>query len=388
MRTNQHPVASFETRTIGKRFKLTVAALTTAVMLVGTAACSGGVSGSADGETSTASASGAYKEAKGGDLHVYTWADYMPNEVIKAYEKATGTKLTVDYFESNESLEAKLQASNGAGYDIVMPSDYMVKQLDIDNLLLHYNTKSLPNAKNIKTEYSSPYYDPKLEYSAPYIPGFTGFLYDSTVVSGNDVPKTWNDYFHPAAAFGKTSILDDQVEITNSSLRAVGADQCSTDPSAYQKASELLSQYKSRVGVVSSDGTPDRLASGEQKIGMAWSTEAYQAMVDNPKLKFVFPTDGTTQYVDNIAIPKGAENVDQAKTFINFMLDPKNKTLVEKANGASSVLKGGDALLPAEMKKQNAVVPSEAEIKTLRMEKQCSNKINNYYSKLYEDFRH
>ena len=367
--------------------RLAASLVTVAAVAVTTTACSGGVSGSDDTGEEVES-TGEYKETKGGELHVYTWADYMPNDVIQAYEDATETKLTVDYFESNEDLEAKLQSTGGSGYDIIMPSDYMIKQLIDENLLLKYDTSSLPNAGNIKEEFSNPYYDPELEYSAPYIPGFTGYVYDSTVVPESEAPASWKDFFTPAEAFGQTSILDDQVEITNSSLRAVGADQCSTDANAYQKASELLSQYKSRVGVVSSDGVGDRLAAGEQKIGMAWSNDAFKALTANPDLKFVFPTDGTTQYVDNLAIPKGAENVDQAKTFINYMLDPENKVAVDESNGVQSVLTGGDELLPESMRELNLVVPSEDEIATLRMEEQCSNDVNDMYTKLFEDFRH
>ena len=91
--------------------------------LLSSAACSGGISDSA--RTTDVVADGAYHAAHGGELHVYTWAGYMPDDVIKKFEKDTGIKLTVDTFESNEALEAKLQSTGGSGYDIVMPSDYM-----------------------------------------------------------------------------------------------------------------------------------------------------------------------------------------------------------------------------------------------------------------------
>ncbi|WP_314688646.1 spermidine/putrescine ABC transporter substrate-binding protein [uncultured Bifidobacterium sp.] len=356
-----------------------------ASMVLAVGACSGGVSDST--VSGSAAATGAYKAATGGELHVYTWAGYMPKSVIKAYEKDTGTKLTVDTFDSNEALEAKMKSTGGTGYDVLMPSDYMVKQMISEGLLLKFDTSSLPNAKNIKSEFTSPYYDKKLQYSAPYLAGYTGIVYDSSSISAADAPTSWKKFFSMASSAGKAQVLDDQIEITNAALRATGSEQCSTNPEDYQKASTLLTAFKNKVGVLSSEGVADRLASGEEKYGMAWSYDAYQAIVSKPSLKFVYPTDGTSKYVDNMAISVGAKNVAQAKTFINWMLNPKNQLPVNVSGGAGSVLKGGDDLLPASMKKSNTIVPSSAELKTLRMEQSCSNKINDYYTQLFEDFR-
>ncbi|WP_300766001.1 spermidine/putrescine ABC transporter substrate-binding protein [uncultured Bifidobacterium sp.] len=357
-----------------------------AALVLATGACSGGVSDSVS-SGSTSAATGKFTAATGGELHVYTWAGYLPDSVIKSYEKATGTKVSVDTFDSNEALEAKLKSTGGTGYDIVMPSDYMVKQMISEGLLLKFDTSSLPNAKNIDDEFTSPYYDTKLEYSAPYIVGYTGIVYDSSTIPAADAPTSWKKFFALSSSFGKAQVLDDQIEITNAALRAVDSDQCSTNANDYQKASKLLSNFKSKVGVLSSEGVADRLASGEEKYGMAWSYDAYQAITSNPNLTFVYPTDGTSKFVDNMAISAGAKNVAQAKTFINWMLNPKNKEPVEEAGGAGSVLKGGDELLPEKMRESNVIVPSSVELKTLRIEKSCSNKVNDYYTQLFEDFR-
>ncbi|MFT8639533.1 ABC transporter substrate-binding protein [Bifidobacterium sp.] len=363
------------------------AALISATMVISLGACSGGISDSIAPSGGAADKAVTWSQAaRGGTLHIYTWADYVTPEVQKAYEKATGTKLTIDTFDSNEALEAKLQSSGGAGYDIVMPSDYMVKQLITDGLLQKVDIASLPNAKNIKTSLRKPYYDPKDQYSIPYIIGYTGFVYDSTVLSSAQAPKTWKQFFNPPAAAGKVQILNDQVEIVNAALRAVGAEQCSTRNTDYQKADTLLASFKSKVGVMSSDGVADRLASGEEKLGMSWSFDAYQAMESNANLRFVYPTDGTSMYVDTAAIVRGSQHVGQALTFLNYMLNVKNKQAVEESGGSGSVLTGGDALLPEAMRKINAVVPTDAESKTLVLEQQCSNTVNDYYTKLYENF--
>lgn len=362
------------------------AAVTVAGIALSCSACSGGVSDVAAAGNTTAGL-GPYVEATGGELHIYTWAGYVPDDVVDAFEQSTGITVTVDTFDSNEALEAKLQSTGGTGYDIVMPSDYMVEQLAQEGLLMQFDATSLPNYKNIKEEFRKPYYDPQNLYSIPYIVSYTGIVYDSASIPAVDAPTSWADFFHPKASWGKLQVLNDQIETVNAALRATGSDQCPTDPQDYQNASDLLEGFKPSVGVLSSEGVADRLASGEQKVGMAWSYDAYQAISTNPNLRFVFPSDGANMFVDNAAISSGAQNIDQAKTFLNWMLEPTNKTAVEQSAGAGSVLIGGDDLLPDDMRSVNAIVPSDEERAHAIMEKHCSNKLNDNYTQMFEDFR-
>ena len=62
-------------------------------------------------------------------LNIYNWSDYIAEETIANFEKATGIKVRYDVFDSNEVLEAKLLAGN-TGYDIVVPSaSFVARQI-------------------------------------------------------------------------------------------------------------------------------------------------------------------------------------------------------------------------------------------------------------------
>ena len=56
-----------------------------------------------------------------GELHIYNWGDYTNPELIEKFEKDTGIKVTLDSYDSNETMLAKVRAG-GTGYDIVVPS--------------------------------------------------------------------------------------------------------------------------------------------------------------------------------------------------------------------------------------------------------------------------
>ena len=52
-----------------------------------------------------------------GELFFYNWTDYTSEEMIAKFEKDTGIKVTVDTYDSNETLLAKLK-SGATGYDL------------------------------------------------------------------------------------------------------------------------------------------------------------------------------------------------------------------------------------------------------------------------------
>ena len=54
-------------------------------------------------------------------LRIITWADYVPADVIAAFEKETGIDVEVT-LSNNEEIISKLRATGGAGYDLAQPS--------------------------------------------------------------------------------------------------------------------------------------------------------------------------------------------------------------------------------------------------------------------------
>jgi spermidine/putrescine transport system substrate-binding protein len=62
----------------------------------------------------------------GGELNIFNWGNYTNPKLIEKFEAAHGVKVTLSDYDSNDSMLAKIKAG-GHGYDIVVPSDYMVK---------------------------------------------------------------------------------------------------------------------------------------------------------------------------------------------------------------------------------------------------------------------
>jgi spermidine/putrescine transport system substrate-binding protein len=54
-------------------------------------------------------------------LRLLTWADYVPKDVMEQFTKETGIEVEVT-LSNNEEMISKLRATQGAGFDLVQPS--------------------------------------------------------------------------------------------------------------------------------------------------------------------------------------------------------------------------------------------------------------------------
>src|SRR5215813_1992041 len=118
----------------------------------------------------------------------------MSPDLLKRFEAETGIKVTLDTYDTNESMLAKLQAG-GAGYDVVVPTGPTLQQMIRDGLVLKVDANKLSNYKNVKAPFDHPTFDSDRAYSAPYMWGSTGLVYDPAKVNNLKIEDTWKELF-------------------------------------------------------------------------------------------------------------------------------------------------------------------------------------------------
>jgi spermidine/putrescine transport system substrate-binding protein len=299
--------------------------------------------------------------ASGKVLNLFIWEEYLDPALKAEFEKETGIKVVESNFGSNEDMLAKLQA--GGGFDVVVPSDYMVRVMRRMNLLQKLDRAKLPNAGNIDPFFNTFKYDPGFHYSIPFQWSTTGIAYNTKEVK--TTPDSWAYLFDPAKAApfkGRMSMLNDPREVIGAALISLGHPLNSTDPEHLKSAERLIRAQKPLVAKYDSESFEDSLASGETVIAHGWSGEFAVASSENPDIAFVLPREGAVIFVDNLAIPAGARNVEAAHAFINFLLRPEvaarvaNYSLYGSANAAAlplideNVKKGHGFLRPEAVK--------------------------------------
>ena len=82
----------------------------------------------------------------GGELRIYTWSDYIAPELVAGFEKALGARVVIDTFDSNEAMYDRLKAG-GTGYDLMIPSSYIVSKLADEGMIEEIDHSKCPNVR-------------------------------------------------------------------------------------------------------------------------------------------------------------------------------------------------------------------------------------------------
>ncbi|MET3547034.1 spermidine/putrescine transport system substrate-binding protein [Paenibacillus favisporus] len=252
-------------------------------------------------------------------LHIYSWADNFDEQVLKDFESKFNVKVTYDNYANNEDLLAKIKAGGG-GYDLIQPSDYMVRTMIENNLLEPLDKNNIPNFENIQESLKNPDFDPGNKYSIVYTSGVTGIAYNKKYVK--DTIDSWEDLWDPKYK-GKVLLLDDNREVIGMALKKQGHSNSSQDEGEIKSAVDDLKKLLPSVLAFDTDTIKQKMIQEEGWIGTVWSGDAAFIAKDNPDVEYVVPKEGGTIFSDNYAIPKGAEHKELAEKFINYMLDPQ-----------------------------------------------------------------
>lgn len=271
--------------------------------------------------------SGGAQSGSAGELNVFIWTEYMPDSVFQQFTEETGIKVNVSTYSSNEDMLSKVKASNKGLYDIVVPSDYMVKMMIDEGLLSEINRDNVPNLKNIGESFLDQSFDPGNKYSVPYMGGVATLCINTSKVT--DEITSYTQIFDPK--YENTIVtLDDFRAVTGIVAKSLGYSMNETDPAVLEQIGAKLMELKPNIKALDSDSPKSLMISGETNIGFMWNAEIALSMAENPDIKIVFPKEGCYLFLDNFCITDGAKNKDNAEKFIDFVLRPEVSKLVSE----------------------------------------------------------
>ena len=137
-------------------------------------------------------------------LNLYTWPDYLAPDTIATFEKQTGIKVRVSYFDTNEMLEGRM-LTGSSGFDVVVPTaPYLQRQIR-SGAYLPLDKRKLPNIANLDPAIMSrvALNDPGNVHGVVYAWGTYGLGYNEKRVAEalpNIAVDSWRLVFDPEAA--------------------------------------------------------------------------------------------------------------------------------------------------------------------------------------------
>lgn len=317
-----------------------------------------------------------------GELNIFNWGDYTSPEMIKKFEDAYKVKVTVTDYDSNDTALAKVRAG-GHGFDIVVPSANYVPIWVKEGLLLEARPDQMENFKNVDPRWVDVVWDPGRHYTVPWQWGVTG-IGVNTKVYGGDINTSAIFLDPPAELVGKLNVTPEMNDVLFATIRYFGGKWCDPDKEMLKKVRDKLVEAKTKWLAMDYSVT-EKLPNGDYAGVYYWNGAVMRSRLKNPDIKFGYPKEGYPVFMDSVAILKDAKNVENAKLFMNFIMDPENAAMISAFAKYANGIAGSEKFMPEDMKTApELVVPAEYE-KAGEFLLSCEPEVVDLYSRIWTD---
>ena len=322
-------------------------------------------------------------ESDGRVLRIYNWAHYLPDSVIRAFEKQEGVRVIYDVYDAIETLEAKLLAAR-SGYDLVFPPLLPTGAIFLKaGAFSKLDLTLLPNRRHLDPAIMQGLarYDLGHAHFMPYLWGTTGLVFHKRKVRhlAPDAPlKSWRLLFDLSYArrFKKCGLilLDSPADVFSDLLLFAKKDPgkfLEEDLNGVAKYLRLLRPYVSRF--TSADTMQDML-SERLCVAEIFSTYAHMAIQKIKSVRgrspyvYVIPEEGAMMWIDVMAIPKDAPNKKLAHRFINFLMQPHVMAEVTNQIYAASAIQSAQKYVKSWIRADKTIYPSADVMKKLHLD--------------------
>lgn len=282
-------------------------------------------------------------------LLLLNWGEYINQDLVEAFEEKYNCTVKESITESNELFYSKLKSGTTV-YDLVVPSDYMVKKMHDNDLLQKIDLSKL---KNYKYENFLPgvqgiieYFQNTVgfkdfnEYQVPYFWGTWGLMYNKRVQGLESALKTngWNAYFDGTGM--PSGVRKGMYNVPRNAYAAtMFHNNLSPNvmPTEGEDEDKYLNIMKNDLSKANFDqwGTDDlkkQIQKGDLDVAYMWTGDFldmyYTDVADGTKTEDIpydiYIPDKTIAFMDSIVVTKKAIHLDLVYKFIDFFLEYEN----------------------------------------------------------------
>lgn len=269
-------------------------------------------------------------------VNIWNWSDYIAQDTVDNFTKATNIEANYALFDSNEMVEARL-LSGKTGFDAIMITSYYVPRLGKAGALTPLDKSKMPNYKNLDPKRMAllATIDKDNTYAIPYTEISVGIGYNTKKIAeifGPDYKvDSWDFLFKPenAAKLKQCGIavLDSPIEVISTAMHYLKKDPNSENKNDYEEAKQLLTDLAKNVAYFHSSRYINDLASGDICVAIGYSGDILQAndravaAKRDYNINYVLPKEGGLLWFDCWVMPKDAPNADNGYAWLNYIMD-------------------------------------------------------------------
>ena len=228
--------------------------------------------------------------------------------------------------------------AGNTGYDIVVPTGPFLGRQIKAGIYQKIDKSKLKNYGNLDPLIlqAEAAFDPGNEYAVPYFWGTVGIGINVDKVKqrlGDNAPVDSLDLLLKPEYADKLkdcgiTMLDSPSDIFPLIFNYLGKDPHSTAKEDFDAVQKIMQAIRPDIKYFHSSSYINDLANGEVCAVLGWSGDVFIAASraadakNGNNIAYHIPKEGSLLWVDNLAIPKDAQHVDNALKFIDNLLDP------------------------------------------------------------------
>lgn len=329
-------------------------------------------------------------------LYLYVGIDYIPQEMIKLFEQVSGIKVVICIFDSNEILEAKMLAG-GAQYDLVFPTAFPCFSRQLRTGIYQKIDKTLLDTTKYDGYVMSKLrsFDYTNEYCVPYQWGISGIGIRSDIIKKELPDVQLNSYalifneenIKKLAKYG-VSFYESHEELFPAVAAYLGEDPENINSESVKRIAQHLKKIRNYIRKFTGYGFED-LASGSACIilGTSGDITCVQkqeiANYGHSSIKFVFPREGASLWIDVAAIPKEAKHVKNAHLFLKFLMNPYVSAYISNSTYRATAIPEARKYMDKDLAENEFIYPTEYIQSKCYVEKYTSGSINKLKTKTF-----
>jgi spermidine/putrescine-binding protein len=293
-------------------------------------------------------------------LTMVIWEGYAAPAFADKFEEENDCTISATPMTSSDDAFARIQAGGGSNFDLVSASNDVSQRLIDAGLVQPIDPSRLSNYPDLYPQFQMPSYITKDDqlYGANFAWGPTLMIYNTEQVT--EAPTSWRALLDERYA-GKISTWNAPIQIAQYALLLDPKPEnpYELDDEQLAQVRDLLLQQKPLIRTYWNfgDELKQLLASGEVVISDAWPYVAVGSKDAGVPVAEIYPEEGVTGWSDSWMLTSGAQNVDLAYKWMDYMIGPDGQMGVLEGNNYAitnkKVIEGLDPALRAALKMDN-----------------------------------
>ena len=252
-------------------------------------------------------------------ITVLAWPTLIDADQLKKFEEETGIKVHLRYFENNEELYAKVKERGGSGYDLIMPSDYLLEELIKQDLVKKLDRTKINFFDQLYPHLVGKYFDERNEYSVPFFWSIYGLAINKEHFGAHQPIPSWALVFDPKLAQQHTCMIDDARELIMIAAQYLYGRQAELTEAQFDEIRALLMQQKKWIEMYTEERSTYMLASKASPVAVVFSAIIARSMRTSPHIDFLIPQEGSFMVIDSFVMPKQTNKDAYVYQFLNYM---------------------------------------------------------------------